>query len=305
MSEDLSVRLEPLLKEYGPLHQTVLQLLIGVKSIEERELLEFTKSAICDLLFGEKDEEEEEEEERAENDEAGSVDGNDEDHSLSPEHIAELRNDLMGLVTSDSLYTVIDLINRKLNDFDLHIGHVASDADDDRDDENVTYMFYNRKSTPSLRVSTSFTEKEMKAISRFIDMVFDHPRDSNGNLKYSVAKYDAENEIRSKFGYTLTESHNLLRRLMLNDWVEITDTGYTLTPRVLAELKPYLEENYDTAFPCVGCGQIITRGLACKNEKCTVRFHHSCHELFVKSMDSKSCPNVECTGSVEDMVEFS
>ncbi|QPG74538.1 hypothetical protein FOA43_001868 [Brettanomyces nanus] len=255
-----SIDIEPIVTSYGQLHHAVLQLLITTKSLSQSDLLQFIRGAIYDIVREQKDAET-----PGENADVYDSDEEEDEHLI---------NELKGLVNAKSVSTIVDLINRKLHRLDLAIDHVTSDRDHDSDSNmeddpdaeahSFVYVFINKKSTKVLQLSTSYTEKEMKVTSFILDLIFGS-RDGISRAsvsRYSVPKYDAEHEIRSKFIYTMTEAQLLLRKLMLDDWLEIIDAAYTLTPRALCELKPYLEDNYVSAYSCAVCDHLVTRGLA-------------------------------------------
>lgn len=173
---------------------------------------------------------------------------------------------------------VLGPIRSKLHPLDLDIASIIEDTEY----PETLYVFINKKSTKSLQVATGFSEKEMKVIVHVLGMIF-----TQQGRHYSVDKYTVESDVREKFGYKLVEVQQLLRRLLLAGWLEVWNGQYTVAPRGLLELQPYVESNFPEVKPCHGCGQLLTRGLAC--DQCPVRYHRECYRLFVDTSETV-CP---------------
>lgn len=306
--DDIRQQIEGLCGSYGHLQQALVQLLMTVKSIEEQDLLKFLEIAVQRLIFKAPNHTE-----ATPTSQRTVADSDNDDHtedersassSTDRQEERELGLKIHEILTADDLLALIGMINRKLSALDMGIEKVVDDEPENSDGrESYTFVLVNKKSTKVLQVATSFTEKETKIIVYLLDTMFgDGDEVVTDRHTYSIPRYDALNGIRSKFGNSMVEAEGFLKRLVLDNWLEMDDSRYGLTKRAIVELKPYLEANYDSALPCKGCGQIVTRGLACKEPKCPIRYHRGCYKLTLSAIKDKKCPNSGCNGTLDEMV---
>lgn len=324
MDESEEARVLAITKDYGELHQAILQLLLQVKSIDSHKLTRFVGDAVADIVIDEKtikrrqesgnDDRNEAETERNENKTDDDVEEQNEQRQNSREN-RQLRIQVRKRLDDIEVLNTMGVLNRRLTPLNLCIERMidensTDDVESSTDEAAYIYTLINRKSTKVLQISTSFSEKEMKVISFLLDLTFgDSTGDEDTSSRrehYSIARYDTLNNIRSGFGYSMVEAEQLMTRLVLDGWFELFDTSYSLTPRSLLELKDYLKERYPSVSTCLACGQILVRGLECKVADCPVRFHSKCYQFYkVAHQNDVSCPGKDCTGSLEDVVDFS
>jgi len=317
MDEAEEAKVLALTKEYGELHQAILQLLLQVKSIDSRKLTRFVGDAAADIIIDENNTNSGQgDKSQTETDENRA--DNAEEQNEQPQNNLENRQfrlQVRKLIDDAEVLNTMGIINRRLAGLNLCIERYIDDNDTSgnttsTDEIAYIYALINKKSTKVLQISTSFSEKEMKVISFLFDLMFDDDS-SDGDSPtrrehYSLARYDTLNKIRSNFGYTMTDAQQLMTRLVLDGWLELFDTSYSLTARSLLELKDYLKEKYASVSACWACGQLLVRGLECKVTDCPVRFHSKCYQFYkVAHQNEASCPNKDCTGSLEEVIDFS
>ncbi|KAG7880691.1 hypothetical protein KL905_002665 [Ogataea polymorpha] len=236
-----------ILEEYGDLHRSVLQFLMAVKSIEFEVLYTvFVKLVIKCLL-------------EKHHPEPSSSDQEEQLRDL----LRQARPELPTL-SPESLVKTIALINRELASLDLEI--VETLAQDD--EKNINVSFVNTKSSPSIKLSTSYTEKEISVINELIDQMFESPFDDEDNLTYSLSYTQALNVAKRNI-QTITDAQKFINKLESSGWLETVKGKYTLSARALAELKSYLISKFETKSAenpdgtvslCHGCKELITMG---------------------------------------------
>ncbi|KAG7695076.1 hypothetical protein KL933_003325 [Ogataea haglerorum] len=236
-----------ILEEYGDLHRSLLQFLMAVKSVEFEVLHTiFVKLVIQCLL------------------EKNHPEPSNSDQERYLRELLEQTRPELPTLTSESLVKTLALINRELAALDLEI--VETLAQDN--EKNINVSFVNTKSSPSIKLSTSYTEKEISVINQLIDQMFESPLDDEDNLTYSLSYTQALNVAKRNI-QTITDAQKFINKLESSGWLETAKGKYTLSARALAELKSYLiakfeiksAENPDGAVSwCHGCNEIITMG---------------------------------------------
>ncbi|KAG7810882.1 hypothetical protein KL921_002510 [Ogataea angusta] len=187
-----------ILEEYGDLHRSVLQFLMAAKSIEFEVLYTvFVKLVIKSLIEKHHPEPSNSDQER-----------------YLRELLGQARPELPTL-TSESLVKTIALINRELAALDFEI--VETLAQDD--EKNIIASFVNTKSSPSIKLSTSYTEKEIGVINQLIDQMFENPFDDEDNLTYSLSYAQALN-IAKRNIQTITDAQKFINKLESSGWLE-------------------------------------------------------------------------------------
>lgn len=283
--------------EHGFLHAGVIDLVMQLRTIKQQDLLKYIKQAIITLYI---------------------------DRIEDSERTNELRDSLASAdplpsVTLTTLSKILAQINSRLEILSFEI--VESK---DMDDSSVNvFSFVNKKATGAIHLSTKYTENEIQLVKHVIDRIFGPEyvmgstsagteAHTHHQLKYSVPymtmvkslrngpkPQENEEDARSSNRLTLDEADSFLRDLECYGWLERHDNEFTLGTRGLVELKKYLIDTYGkcpegTISVCFGCGDILTRGLACSSDTCGVRFHPYCQDLVRKSKHDDSCPNETC-----------
>ncbi|ODV87272.1 hypothetical protein CANARDRAFT_26687 [[Candida] arabinofermentans NRRL YB-2248] len=287
-------------EEYNDTHIALLQFLISVQCIDKTDLLvvykqlhrasqlHALKQARASLEDGDFDAEELHSETSRQEDR----DSNEQDDSE---------------ITLGELSLVISKINSQLKPLYLT---VVESVDQD-DDTRTHVILVNTKSSDSIKLTTSYTDKEIEIINKLIDEMFENPI-RNGQLQYSIERYVAINIVKAQLG-SLSEANDFLNKLVSSLWIELYNGKFTLGTRALVELKQFLYSKYEekskltpngTISKCAGCGEITTRGLSCSDRNCYVRFHKKCIELFATGHQTTICPNEECEVPLKSMEVF-
>lgn len=108
-------------------------------------------------------------------------------------------------------------------------------------------------------------------------------------------------------GLKHSEVEDVLASLVDGGWLERSrEKFYTLTPRGLLELRPWLVETYNDPDAeadewqrikfCVACKDLLTYGLRCADPSCLFRLHDTCEDAFWRVQgggDAKACPRCQ------------
>lgn len=293
---DIEERVLDITKEFSTLHSALIDFVMSMRTIRQKELLKYTKMAILTILR---------------------------DFNLENPSELEKINNLLQSTKGDpnfdpfpffeisSLIKIVSIINKKLIVLDFEI---IQSKDMDLD-EGIIYTFVNKKGEGSISGVTSYSPRSIELIKAAIDRIFnpDYVMDDNmGGITYSVAYMTMVNHIRDE-GSALSydEAEHIVQTLELQGWFERYHDKITLTVRGLTELHEYLLDTYKSKVDggsisvCFGCEQIITRGYYCPNHKCHVRMHKNCRALIKSSRESDSCPNDDhCSESLTDYNSF-
>lgn len=290
---------------YTVLHGAVLDLVMSVRTIKQVSLLLYLKKAIVTLYL---------------------------DTQESPSTIENLRmlvesDDPLPGLNLTTLSNILVNINIRLAQLDMEIAESK-----DMDDSNINiFSFVNKKPIGAIRLSTKYSQNDIQLVKDVIDRIFSPEYVNKNNvtddssvvhpqINYSVpymtmVKYlrdgpettDEDAPLIARFG--IEESDLFLRDLECYGWLERNHNNYTLATRGLVELKKYLIDKYGkspegTVSICFGCGDILTRGLSCLDASCHVRFHRHCRELVQNTRDDDSCPNKDCTETLQTYYTF-
>jgi len=111
------------------------------------------------------------------------------------------------------------------------------------------------------------------------------------NSSYSISSLAALREVNALTSpMSKTQAESVLASLVAKGWLLKSKKGrYSLSPRSLLELQPYLKSTYpDEVLDCTICFEILTRGHACPRGNCRVRMHGACYEAYRRS--NGKCP---------------
>ncbi|KAG5976194.1 hypothetical protein E4U55_007467 [Claviceps digitariae] len=188
------------------------------------------------------------------------------------------------------------------------------------------YALVNTQSDPQTQLATVFSPEELGFLKRILDAVFD---------KYNTPRMEvlaitemqaiklarplahrqshmnddetADPEEPSKHaidrGLKHSEVEIMLTRLVEGEWFSKSRDGfYTLTPRALMELRPWLFETYNEVAAadewqrikvCEACKDIVTIGKRCSEPRCVLRLHDFCQDAFWRARRSNQCPKCQ------------
>ncbi|KAM4064634.1 nse1 non-SMC component of SMC5-6 complex domain-containing protein [Hirsutella rhossiliensis] len=180
------------------------------------------------------------------------------------------------------------------------------------------YALVNTTSDPQTQLATTFSPEELAFIKRALDGMFDkfnRPRMevlamtemqaikfARPNRRQSQGDAAEASQVSSDKGLKHSEVETILANLVDGGWFEKSKSGfYSVTPRALLELRPWLMNMYNDpdAGPdewqrikfCEACKDIVTTGLRCSEPSCTLRLHDICQEAFWRARRTKECPH--------------
>ncbi|OAQ96343.1 hypothetical protein LLEC1_01052 [Akanthomyces lecanii] len=193
------------------------------------------------------------------------------------------------------------------------------------------YAFVNTASDPQTQLATTFSHDELAFVKRALEAMFDKyntPRMevialtdmqavklARPNRRESAVNRSEDEPTQSQAtidrGLKHSEVETVLENLVGGGWFEKSREGfYSLTPRALLELRPWLlgTFNYPDAEDgewqrikfCEACKDIVTVGVRCAEPDCIVRVHDICEEAFWRTRRDKKCPRCsrEWTGKL-------
>ncbi|KAH6607781.1 nse1 non-smc component of smc5-6 complex [Trichoderma cornu-damae] len=220
-------------------------------------------------------------------------------------------------VSEEMFSDYIDKASTAASLFDYEVRTTLHQATKER-----IYALVNTTSDPQTQLASTYTPEELSFIKRVLDAMFEkfnHPRlealciTEMQAIKLSRPPRGGQSqaddgEDRSEApadrGLKHSEVETVLESLVEGGWLDISRGGfYSLTPRALLELRPWLIHMYNDpdAEPgewqrikfCKACKEIVTWGLRCSDPDCTLRLHDICQEAFWRSRRGTTCP--ECS----------
>ncbi|KAJ3496382.1 hypothetical protein NLG97_g2695 [Lecanicillium saksenae] len=193
------------------------------------------------------------------------------------------------------------------------------------------YAFVNTASDPQTQLATTFSHDELAFVKRALEAMFDKfntPRMevvaltdmqavklARPNRRESAVNRNEDEPTQSQApidkGLKHSEVEIVLENLVGGGWFEKSREGfYSLTPRALLELRPWLvgtfnhpdaeEAEWQRIKFCEACKDIVTVGVRCSDPDCLFRIHDICEEAFWRMRRNKSCPRCsrEWTGNM-------
>lgn len=178
------------------------------------------------------------------------------------------------------------------------------------------YALVNTTSDPQTQLATTFSPEALAFIKRALDGMFDKfntPRlevlaitemqaikFARPSRRQSDVDGAEASQASSDRGLKHSEVEAVLGNLVDSGWFEKSKSGfYSVTPRALLELRPWLMNMYNDpdAGPdewqrikfCEACKDIVTTGLRCSEPRCLVRLHDMCEEAFWRMRRAKEC----------------
>ncbi|KAJ7063234.1 Nse1 non-SMC component of SMC5-6 complex-domain-containing protein [Mycena amicta] len=177
-------------------------------------------------------------------------------------------------------------LNDALNPLDLQFKSMQ-----DETTGRLVFTMINCKEDTVAQLATAYTPGEIVYFKALVEQIMLAPRES-----YSISSLAALREVsalKPKSNMSKTQAEVVLSSFVANGWLLRSKRGrYSLSPRSLLELHPYLQSTYeDETQSCVICLQMITKGYACKAPNCTVRIHTHCFTKYTAR--SRHCPTCE------------
>lgn len=181
------------------------------------------------------------------------------------------------------------------------------------------YAFVNTASDPQTQLATIYNHDELSFIKRVLEAMFDKYNTPRMEVvavtdmqaiklarpprRESLAQDEAmpSSQPATDKGLKHSEVETTLGSLVDGGWFEKSREGfYSLTPRALLELRPWLtgtfndpdaeKDEWQRVKFCEACKEIVTVGLRCADPDCIFRIHDICQDAFWRARRSKSCP---------------
>ncbi|PFH58060.1 hypothetical protein XA68_14213 [Ophiocordyceps unilateralis] len=221
-------------------------------------------------------------------------------------------------VSQEFFESYLDMVSEAASMFDYEIRSTVHQLTKQR-----IYALVNTTSDPQTQLATTYNAEELAFIKRLLDGIFDkynRPRmEVFAITEMQAIKFARPNrrlsrtgeaEPSSDKGLKHSEVERVLAGLVDGGWLEKSKSGfYSVTPRALLELRPWLIDMYNDGDAgqddwqrikfCEACKDIVTAGLRCADPSCTLRLHDICQEAFWRVRRTTSCPKCsrEWTGT--------
>lgn len=187
------------------------------------------------------------------------------------------------------------------------------------------YAFVNTAPDPQTQLATTFSHDELAFVKRALEAMFDKyntPRMevlaltdmqavklARPNRRESAVIRDEEppqSQATTDKGLKHSEVETMLVNLVGGGWFEKSREGfYSLTPRALLELRPWLvtsfndpglgPEEWQRIKFCEACKDIVTVGVRCGEPDCIFRIHDICEDAYWRMRRNKECPKCSRT----------
>ncbi|KAL2206507.1 putative DNA repair protein Nse1 [Sarocladium strictum] len=219
-------------------------------------------------------------------------------------------------VQEEDFQSFIEVASRAASHFDYEIRTAEHQIKKRR-----IWALVNTASDPQTQLATTFNAEELAFINRVLEAMFDtynRPRmevlaiTEMQAIKLARPKRrqstqaSAEESTQSVAdrGLKHSEVEMVLASLVDGGWFEKSRDGfYSLTPRGLLELRPWLVETFNDPDSepsewqrikfCEACKELVTAGRRCSEPDCTFRIHDICEEAFWRTRRETKCP--KCT----------
>jgi len=223
-------------------------------------------------------------------------------------------------VTQEDFQAYLEVASDAASLFDYEIRSTVHQVTKQR-----IYALVNTASDPQTQLATTYSPEELAFIKRVLDGMFDkynsprmeviaitemqaikfaRPRNRRQTGGDGDGQQQSESQSQSAVsarGLKHSEVETVLASLVDGGWFEKSRAGfYSVTPRALLELRPWLLETYNDpdAAPdewqrikfCEACRDIVTVGLRCSEPNCTLRLHDICQEAFLRAQRAEKCP---------------
>ncbi|KAF4979805.1 hypothetical protein FZEAL_4056 [Fusarium zealandicum] len=217
-----------------------------------------------------------------------------------------------GQITEEHFREYIDKASEAASLFDYEIRSTIHQVTKRR-----IYALVNTTSDPQTQLATTYSPDELSFIKRVLDAMFEKfntPRMevlaitemqaiklARPKPEQSQVDVDAQTQTPVDKGLKHSEVEAVLASLVEGGWFEKSSEGfYSLSPRALLELRPWLVETYNDPDLgprdwqrikfCEACKDIVTIGLRCPETDCNFRLHDVCEEAFWRTRREKRCP---------------
>ncbi|KAJ3076827.1 hypothetical protein HDU98_011688 [Podochytrium sp. JEL0797] len=183
----------------------------------------------------------------------------------------------------------VALLNEALAHVDLSLSSLAHPKTGEK-----TFALVNTHSDDAAQLATTFSANEIAFVKRIIYKIMTTEDDV-----FSISTGDALRES-SVAKVSVTETENLLDRIVDMGWLDITNGWISLSMRALMELKTYLREEFeDYVQYCSVCKEMVTTHYErCSDGACPGRLHKFCAGRYF-GVNARKCPHEGCGANWE------
>lgn len=172
-------------------------------------------------------------------------------------------------------------LNKSLDPLDLELSRMRNETTG-----KEMYALVNRRDDEIARIASDYSPLEISYFRALVEQIMLAP-----NGSYSISSLAALREVNALTSpMTKTQAESVLASLVAKGWLLKSKKGrFSLSPRSLLELQPYLKSTYpEEVLDCTICLEILTRGHACPKANCSVRMHDACYDAYRRS--NGKCP---------------
>ncbi|KAF9264808.1 hypothetical protein L218DRAFT_817999, partial [Marasmius fiardii PR-910] len=185
--------------------------------------------------------------------------------------------------TEQSWELFLGNVNSTIDDLDLEFKGIQDELTGKR-----LFSLVNRKDDESAQMATDFSPSEIIYFKAIIEQIMLACNESFSLS--SIAALGEATALKGKINMTKAQAEHVLASFVAKGWLLKSKRGrYSLSPRTLLELYPYLKGTYpDEILECTICHEVLTKGIACHTPNCTVRMHYHCFKTFARR--NGACP---------------
>ncbi|XP_020613730.1 non-structural maintenance of chromosomes element 1 homolog [Orbicella faveolata] len=182
----------------------------------------------------------------------------------------------------ENFETFLETVNRNLKPLYMEIRRGVSE-----EDGSNNYGLVNTTEDEQSKLATDFSPNDIAFFKKAMDLIVDSPDGTVSSFDVINASADLEKRMN------ITHAEELIERLLKDKWMSETSGSYSLGPRAMLELYPYLKRVYeDQIVDCMMCREIAIRGQCCT--RCDGKIHHHCAARYFRGRAQKTCPNQQC-----------
>lgn len=182
----------------------------------------------------------------------------------------------------ENFVNFVEAVNKNLRSLDMEIRQGISE-----DSGAVHYGLVNTAEDEHSKMATDFSPNEITFFKKVMDAIVTSTDGTVSSLEAMNIGPDLEKRIN------ITRAEELLRRLVKDQWMSESTGSYSLGPRAMLELHPYLKRVYeDDIVDCMMCHTIAIKGQCCT--QCDGKIHKRCAARYFQGRAQKNCPNPHC-----------
>lgn len=176
----------------------------------------------------------------------------------------------------------LDAINKNLRAFDMEIRRGVSE-----DDGNIHFGLVNTAEDEHSKMATDYSPNDITFFKKVMDLIVASPDGTVSSMEALHIAPDLEKKM------AITHAEKLIGKLVKDNWMSESSGSYSLGPRAMLELHPYLNRVYeDDVVECMICHMIAIKGQCC--EQCEGKIHKRCAARYFQRRTVKTCPNQQC-----------